>query len=188
VIDAGQTLKDCTLQPAFSAAEKGVQVTAAMHNTQDKHVPIFNTVNDDIFAHNRAAASGTEILIAGTSDMGETGKDKESVCDRIDYAVGHLDAAAFLGDVKPDFVKICFGDGRYTMRHLAGRRCEFGQKARSASFFHFLGKLLHGLLRNNTAFSTRKRGLGVIERKKKFRALPLPFFPQGKRLLHGILF
>jgi hypothetical protein len=74
------------------------------------------------------------------------------------------------------------------MRHLAGRRGEFGQKAGPASFFHFLGKLLHGLLRNNEAFSTRKRGLGVIERKKKFRALPLAFFPQGKRFLHGILF
>jgi hypothetical protein len=74
------------------------------------------------------------------------------------------------------------------MRHLAGRRCEFGQKAGAASFFHFLGELLHGLLRNHTAFSTRKRGLGVIERKKKFRALPLAFFPQGKSLPHCILF
>ena len=66
-----------TLGPAFSAAEKGIQVTAAMHNTQDKHVPVFNTVNDDIFAHDHAAASGTEILIAATSDMGEAANDAE---------------------------------------------------------------------------------------------------------------
>jgi hypothetical protein len=74
----------CTPSPCISAAEKGVQVTATMHNTQDKHVPVFNTVNNDIFAHDHAPASGTEILIAGTSDMGETGKDKKSVCDGAD--------------------------------------------------------------------------------------------------------
>ena len=74
------------------------------------------------------------------------------------------------------------------MRHLARRRCEFGQKTGAASFFHFLGKLLHGLLRNHPAFSTRKRSPGVIERQEKFRSLPLAFFPQGKRLLHCILF
>ncbi len=62
-----------------------------MHNTQDKHVPVFNTVNDDIFAHDRAAASGTEILIAGTSDVGEAGKDKKSVCDGVDYPFLKMD-------------------------------------------------------------------------------------------------
>jgi hypothetical protein len=44
--------------PALSVAEKGRQVAAAMHNTQDKRVLVFKTVNDDIFAHGRAAASG----------------------------------------------------------------------------------------------------------------------------------
>lgn len=47
------------LDPVLSVAEKSRQVTAAMHNTQDKRVLVFNTVNDDIFAHGRAAASGT---------------------------------------------------------------------------------------------------------------------------------
>jgi hypothetical protein len=74
------------------------------------------------------------------------------------------------------------------MRHLAGRRCELSQKPGAASFLHFLGKLVHGLLRNNAAFATRKRSLGVIERKKKFRPLALAFFPQGKSFPHGILF
>jgi hypothetical protein len=118
-------------------AEKHIKVAPAMHDTQDKHVLVFNTV--------------------------------------------------FRG-VKPDVVKIGFGTWRYTMRHLARRGVQFGQKAGASSFLHLLGKLLHGLLRDNAAFSTSKRSSGVIEREKKCRPLPLAFFPQGKRLLHSVLF
>jgi hypothetical protein len=100
----------------------------------------------------------------------------------------NFDAAAFLRGVKPDVVKIGFGSWRYTMRHLARRGVQFGQKAGASSFLHFLGELLHGLLCDNAAFSTSKRSPGVIEREKKFRPLTLAFFPQGKRLLHGVLF
>jgi hypothetical protein len=159
-----------------------------MHNTQDKSILVFDTVNDDIFPNGHAAASGAEIFIAGTSEIEEAGEDEETVCDGVDQAVGNLDAPAFLRDVKPDVVKIGLGTGRYTVRHSAGCRWEFSQKAGASSFLHFLGKLMHGLLRNNAAFSTGKRSLGVIERKKKFHPLPLAFFPQDKRLLHGILF
>ena len=74
------------------------------------------------------------------------------------------------------------------MRHLAGHRGEFGEKAGASAFLHFLGKLLHGLLRDNAAFATGKGSAGVIERQEKFRPLPLAFFPQGKGLLHGVLF
>jgi hypothetical protein len=73
------------------------------------------------------------------------------------------------------------------MRHLAGRRCELSQKPGASSVLHFLGKLMHGLLRNDAAFFTGKRSFRVVERKKKFRPSPLAFFPQGKRFLHGIL-
>jgi hypothetical protein len=106
----------------------------------------------------------------------------------VDGAVSNLDAAAFLRGVKPDVVKIAFGMWRDTMRHLARRGVQFGQKAGASSFLHFLGEFLHGLLRDYAAFSTSKRSPGVIEREKKFRPLPLAFFPQGKRLLHGVLF
>ena len=134
------------------------------------------------------AASGAEIFIAGTSEIEEIGEYEEAVCDGVDQAVGNLDAAAFLRDVKPDLVKIGFGAGSDTMRHLAGRRCELSQKPGASSVLHFLGKLMHGLLRNDAAFSTGKRSLRVVERKKKFRPLPLAFLPQGKCFLHGILF
>ena len=69
----------------------------------------------------------------------------------------------------------------------AGRR-EFGEKTRAAAFLHFPGKLLHGFLGDDAAFATGKRSLGFVERQKKFGPLPLAFFPQGKSLLHGVLF
>jgi hypothetical protein len=50
-----------------------------MHNTQDQRIFIFDTVNDHIFAHSHAAASGPEIFIAGTSDIREAGKDEKTV-------------------------------------------------------------------------------------------------------------
>ena len=169
-------------------AEKHIKVAPAMHDTQDKHVLVVNTVNDDVFAHGQAAASRAKIFIAGASDIKEAGEKQETICDGVDEAVSNLDAAAFLRGVKPDVVKIGFGAWRDTMRHLARRGVQFGQEAGASSFLHILGELLHGLLRDNAAFSTSKRSPGVIEREKKFRPLPLAFFPQGKRLLHGVLF
>jgi hypothetical protein len=74
------------------------------------------------------------------------------------------------------------------MRHLAWRSVQFGQKTGASSFLHFLRELLHGLLRNNAAFSMSERSPGVIEREKKFRPSPLAFFPQSERLLYGVSF
>jgi hypothetical protein len=74
------------------------------------------------------------------------------------------------------------------MRHLAGRRGQFGEKAGASAFFHVTGKLLHGLLRDVAAFAPVYGRAGVIEREEKFGALPLAFLPQSKRLLHGVLF
>ena len=48
-----------------------------MHDAKDKRVLVFDTVNDDIFPHGQGAASGTEIFIAGTSDIGKAGKHKK---------------------------------------------------------------------------------------------------------------
>jgi hypothetical protein len=32
-------------------AEKHIKVAPAMQNTHDKHIPVFNTINDVVFAH-----------------------------------------------------------------------------------------------------------------------------------------
>jgi hypothetical protein len=54
---------------------------------------------------------------------------------------------------------------------------EFGEKAGATAFFHFVGQLPHGLLRDGAAFTAGKGGSGVLERQKKFHPLPLAFFP-----------
>jgi len=60
-------------------AEKGLQVAATMYDAKDKHVLVFDAVNDDIPPHRHAAASGAEIVIAGTSDIGEARQHEEAV-------------------------------------------------------------------------------------------------------------
>jgi len=55
-------------------AEKHIKVAPAMHDTQDKRVLVFNTVNDDIFAQVQAATSRAKIFIAGASDIKKTGE------------------------------------------------------------------------------------------------------------------
>jgi hypothetical protein len=168
-------------------AEQGLKVAAAMRNTKDKHVAVFDAVHDNVFSDCHAAAAGAEVFIARASDVREAGQHKKAVGDGVDQAIGNLDAAAFLGDVIPDIVKVTLGVWRETMRHLTGSG-EFGKEPRTTAFLHFAGKLVHGLLRDNTAFTTRKGSAGIVERQKKFGALPLAFLPQGKRLLHGVLF
>ena len=54
-------------------AEKHIKVAPAMHD-RDKHILVFDTVNDDVFAHDQAAASRAKIFIAGASDIKETGE------------------------------------------------------------------------------------------------------------------
>jgi hypothetical protein len=66
-------------------------------------------------------------------------------------------------------------------------RGEFGQKSGASAFLHILRELPHGLLCDDAAF-TGDGSAGIIERQKKFSALPLAFLPQSKRLLHGVLF
>jgi hypothetical protein len=169
-------------------AEKRLKVAAAMHDAKDKRVFVFEAVNDDVFAHGKAAVSRAEIILAGTSDIGKAGKREKTVRDSVDQPVGNFDAAAFLRDVKPDVIKIGFGAWRQAMRHLAGRRGQFGEKAGASAFLHVTGKLLHGLLRDVSAFAAVYGRAGVIEREEKFGALPLAFLPQSERLLYGVLF
>src|SRR5208282_6516825 len=64
-----------------SVVEKGLEIAAAMYEAKDKHFHVFNTVNDDILPHSHAAASGAEIVIAGTSDVGEAREHEKAVAE-----------------------------------------------------------------------------------------------------------
>src|ERR1700739_1906089 len=69
----------------------------------------------------------------------------------------------------------------------AGHR-QFREKAGATTVFYFLGKLPHGFLCDHAAFSTGQGRPRIVKRQKKFSALPLAFFPQGKGFLHGVFF
>jgi len=73
------------------------------------------------------------------------------------------------------------------MRHLTSVR-QFGKQARTSALFHLAGKLPHAFLRDDATFATRQGCSGIFERYKKFRSLAFPFFPEGKRFLHRVLF
>jgi hypothetical protein len=64
--------------------EKGLEIAAAMCDAKDKYFHVFNTVNDDILPHSHAAASGAEIVIAGTSDIGEARQHEKAVGEGVD--------------------------------------------------------------------------------------------------------
>jgi hypothetical protein len=55
-----------------------------MHHAKDKRVSVLDRVNDDILPHGHTAASGAEIVIAGTSNVGEAGKHEKAFCDGVD--------------------------------------------------------------------------------------------------------
>ena len=64
--------------------KKGLEITAAMYDAKDKHFHVFKTLNDDILPHSYAAASGAEIVIAGTCDVGEARQHEKTVGEAVD--------------------------------------------------------------------------------------------------------
>jgi hypothetical protein len=63
-----------------------------------------------------------------------------------------------------------------------------GREARTSALFYILGQLSHGLLRDDAAFATGKRGFRFIDGGENFGAGTLAFLPQGKGFLHCIFF
>jgi hypothetical protein len=67
-----------------SVLEKCLEIAAAMYDAKDQHVLVLNTVNDDILPHSHVAAPGAEIVIAGTSDIGEARQHEKAVGEGVD--------------------------------------------------------------------------------------------------------
>jgi hypothetical protein len=70
-----------------------------MDDAKDKQVMVFDAAHNHIFSHGQAAASGAEIFLAGTTDIRETRKREETVCDGVDEVVRDLDTATLRGNV-----------------------------------------------------------------------------------------
>jgi hypothetical protein len=88
-----------------------------MHHAENKNVMTIDTVDDDVLTHAGAPHSSAEILIAGSSNIGEVGQQIETAGDSVDQASGNIHATALSSDIKPDVVKIGFGLWRYPVSH-----------------------------------------------------------------------
>jgi hypothetical protein len=54
------------------------KVTAAMHTPKNEHVLRFDAVHNNVFAYGQAAAADSKIVLAGTADIREAGKQKRN--------------------------------------------------------------------------------------------------------------
>ncbi len=61
-----------------------------------------------------------------------------------------------------------------------------GGKASAATLFNFTRQLTHGLLSNDAAFATGKRGICYLHGSEKFRTGPLAFLPQRQGFQYRI--
>jgi hypothetical protein len=80
-----------------------------MDDAKDKNVLSLNTVQDDVVPNSNAPRAEAEIVVADASKVRKTSKKDKSVRDRVNQPIGDFDAAAFLGDVIPNTVKIGLG-------------------------------------------------------------------------------
>src|SRR5437879_13483703 len=89
--------------------EQCFNISATVRHAKNQHVLVVDGVNHDVFANGEAPRASTEVVTAGSAQMGVTGKKEEPVRNRVDQAVGNFKTAAFLGDVIPDIIEVAGG-------------------------------------------------------------------------------
>lgn len=94
---------------ADEAAHQRMQISFAMGDAQDMHIPASNRVNDDLPSHWVRAPPSPQILIGSAPEMGKTGQKIEPFDQNIDLPVGDGFNAALSPQVKPDGFNIAFG-------------------------------------------------------------------------------
>jgi hypothetical protein len=91
------------------------------------------------------------------------------VGEGFDEPVGCLDAAAFFGNVIPNFIKVGVYPMDAAVPHLVSRPLLGGQSGATALHDVF-GKLLHGFFGDGTGFATGKLSFGNIQLRKNLGA------------------
>jgi hypothetical protein len=112
------------------------------------------------------------------------GKKKEPVRYGIDKTVGNVETTALGSDVVPNLIEVGIGL-RGTVVPLA-RRLLIGGKPGASAQLHFLGKLAHGFLCDDTPLPLGERSFRLINGRKDFRAGSLALLPQEKGFLHRV--
>src|ERR1035437_4565136 len=89
---------------------------------ENQNVLVCNAIDDDVLPGNKTPQARAQIFVAAASHLGKAGQQSKPVGDGINHAVGNLDAAALLGHVIPDVVKLGFRFWCETARHQIGKR------------------------------------------------------------------
>jgi hypothetical protein len=64
-----------------------------MHDAKDQRGFVFYDAHNHVFPHGEAAVTGSEVFLAGTSNIGEAGKREETVCDEINWPSSGIKAS-----------------------------------------------------------------------------------------------
>src|ERR1035437_5806490 len=88
--------------------EQRSKVAAAAYHMENQNVLVCNAIDDDVLPGNKTPDLRAQIFVAAASHLGKAGQQSKPVGDGINHAVGNLDAAALLGHVIPDVVKLGF--------------------------------------------------------------------------------
>jgi hypothetical protein len=104
-----------------------------MNDAENENVFSFDAVNDDVIAHRETAGPFSEIAIAGSSGVRESGGENESVDYLVDQLRGNTHTAAFFGNVKPNVVKIGFDDRCDAICHYSASANSAIKRARPRS-------------------------------------------------------
>ena len=98
-------------------SEKRFKVAAAAQHMENKNLLHLQAIDDDVLPDNKTPQARAQIFVAAASHLWKAGQEKKPAGDGIDHAVGNLDAAALLGYVIPDVVKLSFGFWCNTVCH-----------------------------------------------------------------------
>src|ERR1035437_10203369 len=102
---------------------------------ENQNVLVCNAIDDDVLPGNKTPQARAQIFVAAASHLGKAGQQSKPVGDGINHAVGNLDAAALLGHVIPDVVKLGFGFWCNTVCHQrVGGEISAARRARPRCF------------------------------------------------------
>ena len=99
--------------------DERLQVSAASRDSSNERTVVFDAVEDDIFAHRKAAQIRAQVMVSPPTEPGIPGEERKAVCDFVDLTIGYFDAAAFSGDVAPNAIKLGLSGQGNAITHLA---------------------------------------------------------------------
>jgi hypothetical protein len=77
-----QSVASSALFAASELIEQCFKVASAVHHPENENVRSFDAINNDVFAHGKAARAGAEIFIPGASDVRKGGEKRGAAGDR----------------------------------------------------------------------------------------------------------